>query len=258
MDKNEKGKMTEQNSKTGETKRIEQWQKPKTSKLAVLSLVLVALGFCIVLHFVERGSFRFFRGILFIWGLSVIVGFVFGIVALVKIGNSNGKITGRASAVLGIGLATISLPFICLAVMPVKRVPPSLACRSNLHRLGFAMRTYANDFDGKYPTAEKWCDLLMKGYDGGYVKAEEFVCKSALKGGDKGRCHYAMNPNCEPNSPEDVVLLFETKGGWNQFGGPELLAPENHKGEGCNILFNDGHVKFVKPEQIGKLKWKAE
>lgn len=25
--------------------------------------------------------------------------------------------------------------------------------------------------------------------------------------------HYAMNPNCEPNSPPDTVLLFETKPG---------------------------------------------
>jgi prepilin-type processing-associated H-X9-DG protein len=67
-----------------------------------------------------------------------------------------------------------------------------------------------------------------------------------------------MNPDCEPNSPADLVLLFETKGGWNQYGGPELLTLDNHKGEGANVLFNDGHVKFIKPDEVGKLKWKAE
>jgi prepilin-type processing-associated H-X9-DG protein len=102
---------------------------------------------------------------------------------------------------------------------------------------------------------DKWCDLLVQ-YGG--IDEKQFVCKSALRGGDKGRCHYAMNPNCEPNSPEDVVLLFETKGGWNRFGGPEILTFENHKEKGCNVLFNDGHVKFVKPGQVSKLKWKAE
>jgi hypothetical protein len=229
-----------------------QGQKPRTSKLAVLSLVLVALGFCIVLHFVERGSFRFFRTILFIWGLSAIVGFVFGVVALVKIGNSNGKITGRASAVLGISLATISLPFICLAVMPGKRLPPSLVCRSHLSSLGKAMLTYANDFDDKYPTADKWCDLLMKYAE---VTEKPFKCPA----NKKERCSYAMNPNCEPNSPEDVVLLFETKGGWNQSGGPEILTTENHKGRGCNVLFNDCRtVRFVTPKQLGELKWKEK
>lgn len=28
--------------------------------------------------------------------------------------------------------------------------------------------------------------------------------------------------------------------------------------KGYNILFNDGHVEFVKPEELDKLKWKAE
>lgn len=55
-----------------------------------------------------------------------------------------------------------------------------------------------------------------------------------------------------------IVLLFETKGGWNQFGGLELLTTENHEGEGANILFNDGEVRFLKPDRFGKLKWKVE
>ena len=76
--------------------------------------------------------------------------------------------------------------------------------------------------------------------------------------GGKGRCHYAMNPKCWPNSPPDTVLLFETKGGWNQFGGVESLAFENHKGKGCNILFNNGNIVFIKPEEVGNLKWGDE
>ena len=56
----------------------------------------------------------------------------------------------------------------------------------------------------------------------------------------------------------DVVLLFETKAGWNQFGGPELLTTEHHEGKGCNVLFNDGDVEFIKKEQVGELKWKVD
>ena len=63
-----------------------------------------------------------------------------------------------------------------------------------------------------------------------------------------------MNPNCEPNSPNDVVLLFESKECWNSFGGREMLAPERGR-EGCNILFNDGRVEFVKPKEIEILNW---
>lgn len=130
-------------------------------------------------------------------------------------------------------------------------------CAHNLSRLGMAMLVYSEDKNGKYPAADRWCDLL-KGY---FADDPEkiFVCRGALRKGKKGRCHYAINPNAEPNSLADVVLLFETKGRWNQFGGPEILTTENHHNpEGCNILFNDLQVKFVKPEQLGELKWKSE
>lgn len=67
----------------------------------------------------------------------------------------------------------------------------------------------------------------------------------------KGRCSYAMNPNCEPNSPPDTVLLFETEYGWNQYGGKEILTKGNHYGEGSNVLFNDYHCTFEKyPEEL--------
>ncbi len=123
-----------------------------------------------------------------------------------------------------------------------------IRCGENIKRLGKAMLIYACGHDDKYPTADKWCDLLIK-----YAEVSEkgFVCPSA----GEGRCHYAMNPNAKLTSPPDMVVLFETKGGWNQFGGPEILTFENHKGKGCNVSFNDNQTEFVKPEQLGELKW---
>jgi hypothetical protein len=70
------------------------------------------------------------------------------------------------------------------------------------------------------------------------------------------------------------VLVFETECGkercWNRFGGAEILSFENHHMptilprkdgfyvRGCNVLFNDGTVRFIKPEEVGKLKWKSD
>jgi hypothetical protein len=68
---------------------------------------------------------------------------------------------------------------------------------------------------------------------------------------------YAMNPNCEPNSPKDTVLLFEAKPGWNQHGGPELFTFDNHDPKGGCVLLNDGTVKFVRTkEELAQLRWK--
>ena len=74
----------------------------------------------------------------------------------------------------------------------------------------------------------------------------------------KGRCYYAINPDCNPDSPPNTVLLFESKVGWNQFGGPELLTTENHNGKGCGVLFNDNHAEFIRMKYLDKLKWKAK
>jgi prepilin-type processing-associated H-X9-DG protein len=53
-------------------------------------------------------------------------------------------------------------------------------------------------------------------------------------------------------------MLFESKPGWNQVGGPELLWTDNHGGKGCNILFGDEHVECVECKQLAKLKWKPD
>ena len=82
-----------------------------------------------------------------------------------------------------------------------------------------------------------------------------FICPNGPGPVEVIRCNYAINPNCEPNSPKDVVLLFEAKGGWNKYGGPELLM-FNHEKEGAAVGLNDGHSEFVRPEDVNKLKWK--
>jgi len=122
-----------------------------------------------------------------------------------------------------------------------------VTCLGNLKQLGLAALIYADDYDGQYPSPERWCDLLADGY----VEAETFRCPKA----GSGPCNYAMNRHADPNGDVDVVLLFESQLGWNQYGGPELLATENHEGKGCGVLFVDGHVEFVKTEKLAELKW---
>jgi prepilin-type processing-associated H-X9-DG protein len=131
-----------------------------------------------------------------------------------------------------------------------REIDNRMACADNLRALGRALMFYANDYDDEYPTADQWCDLLLQ-YRHGNVSEELFVCPSA----EGGPSHYAINPNAKGWSKPDMVLVFETTAGWNQFGGPELLAPENHQGRGCNILFIDGHVEFVESERLDELRW---
>ena len=66
-----------------------------------------------------------------------------------------------------------------------------------------------------------------------------------------------MNPNRGADSPTGTVLLFETKAGWNQHGGPDLLTFDNHDPKGGCVLLNDGTVKFIRTEEeLRRLRWK--
>jgi len=142
-----------------------------------------------------------------------------------------------------------------------------------------------------YPEPNKWCDAIVQFCRNQYnirdgVKmrrfTEEWISKAFVCPSVRERvyeeisqsetnetnspeqpiplleCHYAMNTNCEPNSPPDTVLLFETKAGWNQHGGPEeLFTFDNHDPKGGCVLLNDGTVKFIRTkEELQQLRWK--
>jgi hypothetical protein len=164
----------------------------------------------------------------------------------------------------GINKSTYSLKYRILKTLPQTREQTLRnRCERNLGNLEAMVFFYRRSHNGQYPKASHWCDQLLehsKNWDeehGVYEPTEEFFICPAVP---EGRCTYSMNPYCGPNSPNNVVFLFESKPGWNQFGGPELLTTENHGGEGCHIIFNDprGHAEFVIPDRFSELKWKSE
>ena len=170
-------------------------------------------------------------------------------------------------------------------------------CAGNLESLyvsGSAL-LLGKDFFGRdakaYPEPTEWCDVIVRGFRNAYFiddngirrrsySEEEisrmFTCPSLRERVDlehqRARpnessspkepaplleSHYAMNPNCGPNSPPDTVLLFETKAGWNQHGGPELFTFDNHDPGGGCVLLNDGTVKFIRTtEEFQQVRWK--
>ncbi len=128
-------------------------------------------------------------------------------------------------------------------------------CAMNLWQLAKGFQDHRRP-EEPYPKADQWCDVLVpiwqKNYHSHWV---EFRCPSL----PDARCTYAMNPACEPNSPPDTVLLFETEAGWNQYGGPELFSFAHHDPHGGTVLLNDRQrtVKFIRTEEeLKQLRWK--
>lgn len=245
------------------------------------AIALMSLGILVFVFAVIARIFFSVRRYREIWGIVSVVqifllffGFI-GAFAIVcteyKIRGSRWKtvssITRKSLPIAGAFLATI-----CISTWFGVYIPRSIAfynpCWSNLNQISRALLIYANDYDNQYPEPNQWCDLLLKG---GYVKSEHLVYPSLIircpytgrtilyrPSPRKGRCHFAINPDCKLTSPSDTVLLFETDEGWNKFGGPELLTTQRHEGEGCNVLFRDNHIYFERTRDIEKLKWKPD
>ena len=216
------------------------------AKIAFVFAMLAALYFYALVKDIIRPISQTF-GILAVFsGIAIILGLV-GLLCKFK----QRSVADIIFAVFAIVMALVMFNLIFLPQLHIDyEQPPRVVCGTNLRGLGAAMQIYSQDYkEKKYPSSDKWCDLMHQYLD---VSLKTFQCPYA----SFGPCNYAMNPNCEPNSPADTVLLFETKGGWNQYGGAELLTAENHDGKGCNVSFNNGSAKFVKKKDFGELKWK--
>lgn len=188
------------------------------------------------------------------WLVMNLFAFISGLIGLWDIRKHKGLLTGTSNSLSGIVFALLVIVPIFLFFLYLGRMFTRILCGENMYGLRIAIMMYADDSNQQYPAPDKWCDLLVKHGD---VSPKQFRCVGVRSKGDPIYSNYAINPNCDINCPNDVVLLFETKAGWNQHGGPELLTFDNHPDKGVNVLFNNGDVKFIKPEEVGKLKWKA-
>jgi len=84
------------------------------------------------------------------------VSLVLGIISIVRIEKSGGKITGRAFAVGSVLIAIFAGIFpvwLVISILPVKSTAYRMVCGMNLSDIGKAMIIYASDYDEKFPRA---------------------------------------------------------------------------------------------------------
>ncbi len=217
---------------------------PKTSGLAITSLVLGVLG-------------------LVSCGITSLVGLVLGIVALVKINKSQGRLSGGGLAIAGIvvsGILLLIAPIGAAMLLPAlaraKSQAQTVQCMNHVKQLALSGIMYANDHNDRLPDADRWCDLVQTYL--GTASTSVLLCPV---GKQSDRCHYAFNAKLSSvelkniGSPAQTVLFVEAEGGWNVSGGPELLAkPSRHHGSRV-VGFVDGHVEVVTAARLDKLQW---
>jgi hypothetical protein len=176
------------------------------------------------------------------------VGALIGLIVLAFLAR---RIKSKICNAIAVLLAAVHLANIFFPVfLNVRRDAKVVQCTVRLGQVGKAMVAYSEKNGGRFPAVDEWCTLLLQ--ESQDLAEELFKCPGAKR----GDCSYAINPNVGPNSPPDMVLLFESRGGWNEFGGAEIVSFKNHRGRGCTVLFKDGSVRFIRTEEFGDLRWR--
>jgi hypothetical protein len=213
---------------------------PKTSGMAITSLILGVLG-CL--------------------GITAIAGLILGIMSLVRIKNSQGRLGGQGLAIAGICVSAIMLlfcvPFIATtagltlpALAKAKSKAQTINCVSNMKQIGLAVRIYASDRNDTFPPAETWNDAIQQNVGNPKV----FQCP-----GDRGgqRSSYGYNAKLsglkEDKVSPQTVMIFECRGGWNFSGGPQDVL--THHGNTHVVGFVDGSVQQVSAARLSTLRW---
>ncbi len=106
---------------------------------------------------------------------------------------------------------------------------------------------YANDHGGKYPDAVE--GLLEEG-----IGTEAFICPSTIDTRATGATTQAIV--AEWATPGCFSYIYLGKGFTDKCSTDTVLMYEplsNHDGDGSNVLFGDGHVRFVQAITMKKI-----
>jgi len=121
------------------------------SRLSIIALVLAVLSILVFFPPLVLLSRVLGWLILFLPLLAVIL----GIISIVRIERSGGKVTGRIFAVAAVLIPVFAglLLVLIFSYAPRRSTAYRMVCGSNLSRIGKAMLMYANDYDDEFPRA---------------------------------------------------------------------------------------------------------
>jgi len=224
----------------------DQKQKPRTSKLAIASIICIVVFFGLICAMVvlpiliitwsvlvglvstifseypvetEMADWpTWFEQVFTFFPFALLGTFlaapILGIAALIHIRLSKGRLSGIGLAVSATaisGAIIISMLAASIFLAKIRTKIRDSKCYYGLRQLAVAIKLYVNDYEDQLPTSENWCDLLIIHSD---VDPPTFSGHRELCDAMWGESAYALNKNVAgmklSEIPGDVVLLFET------------------------------------------------
>ena len=148
-------------------------------------------------------------------------------------------------------------------IMPYRRPKEysrHAACQSNLRQIALAVQQYRQD-EGTYPLTQpppgpQWTKL----YSSKYISMQAFQCPSDNNATDAQKNSYGYNTNLSGRKAVgrkagiSTIMNFEVEAladnktlSGNNFA---MVTAQKRHLDGANYAFADGHVKWLKPEQL--------
>lgn len=218
----------------------------RTSGLAVASLVLAVLGFVCILPVI-----------------GVLLGLILGIIALISIHRSGGRLAGQGLALAAViisGAWLLFVPVLAAILFPLvsqsRQKAQQAQCLSNVKQIGLAIAMYSVDWDERMPLKANWADAALP-----YVRRPEVFCCPSTRQNDTSVRSYAYNEFLhgyhvnQVAAPRLVAMVFDSKAlGSNPSGGLSLVAMRHN--DGAVIAFVDGRVSWFSDERLKKeIRW---
>ncbi len=181
--------------------------------------------------------------------------------ALYGLRRADGPRPGRPYALAALGVAALALAVTLPTAqdldrnwLPRRSAMLRLSCLSNVKQLAMASMMYAQDSDGRLPSAANWNAATRP-----YAYSDlTYVCPNEVVGDLPS---YAMNRQAAgmaPDAiahPEQTVILYESIPGRNLAGGAELLPARPRHNSVDYAGFADGHARSVSRRRLGSANW---
>ena len=242
----------------------EERSRPATSRLAIAAFVLSALPipYCIVVNAVARdrpGLYAFLMGPAFAWVFwGLMCGFVLSLLSYGLVARSRRAIRGKSLAAVTPWFTVISFLIVVSGNMRHRekyRLASRVECMVNLKQIGRGLEAYRLEDPGRrLPYADSGtggCKALSLLYPRFVSDPRVFLCSAEEA---KRSIYYIHKPGM-PLTTETCSYHYET-------GLPSAVAPSDvmivwdrlasSHGKGRNVLFLDGHTKWMSESQFQK------
>ena len=112
-------------------------------------------------------------------GLSPVT-FILAVFSLIRIGRNRALLRGFVISILGILTSAVAFYTSIRAIGTMRPEARVMICESNMLEIGEALYQYSDKFDNRYPTPNRWCDLLREHTDVKYANEGKKLLQAIL------------------------------------------------------------------------------